>query len=59
MKIEYGYDRSVRSWNIVVLDSEGNIVASSYVGDIKGCKYEIEIFKKEYNIKEVIKIKAY
>ena len=35
MKIEYGYDRHVRSWCILVLDSEGNQIDSSYVGDKK------------------------
>lgn len=59
MKIEYGYDRSVRSWCIVLIDNKGNIIASSYVGDKASCKYEIETFKEEYKVTEVIKLKAY
>ena len=59
MKIEYGYDRSVKSWCIVVIDNECNIIASSYVGDKESCKFEIETFKNEYEITEVTKLKAY
>ena len=59
MKIEYGYDRHVRSWCILVLDSEGNQIDSSYVGDKKGLNYEINYLKEKYHIDKVIKIKAY
>lgn len=59
MQIEYGYDRKAKSWHTVVMDREGNIVESDYSGDLQGAKWAIEYFKKQYNITEVKKIKAY
>ena len=59
MKIEYGYDRTVKSWCIVLIDSDGNIIASSYAGNKESCKFEIETFKKDYKVTEVVKLKAY
>lgn len=57
--IEYGYDRSARSWCIIVLDKEGNQIVSSYVGDKEGLNAEIEYMTAEYNAEKIIKIKAY
>jgi hypothetical protein len=57
--IEYGYDRSARSWCILVLDKDGNQIASSYVGDKAGLKAELEYMAAEYNAEKTIKIKAY
>lgn len=59
MIIEYGYDRHVRSWNVVVMDPQGNIIASEYLGDMIGVKITIDELKKQYEIKDVRKIKAY
>ena len=59
MIIEYGYDRHVRSWNVVVIDQQGNIIKSDYVGNIEDVKITIEDFKKDYYITEIKKIKAY
>lgn len=59
MKIEFGYDRHIKSWNVVVLDDDNNEIESSYSGDMVGVKFDIEYFKKQYDIKSVEKIKAY
>lgn len=59
MIIEYGYDRHVKSWNVVVLDREGNIIASEYVGDMIGVNTTIKEFESQFEISEVKKIKAY
>lgn len=59
MIIEYGYDRHVRSWNVVVMDPQGNIIANEYLGDMIGVKITIDELKKQYEIKDVRKIKAY
>ena len=59
MKIEFGYDRHIKSWNVVVLDDNNNEIESSYSGDMVGVKFDIEYFKKQYDIKSVKKIKAY
>lgn len=59
MKIEYGYDRHVKSWNIILYDAEGNEIISEYYGDMVGVKLTIEEWKKEYNINKIEKIKAY
>ena len=59
MIVEYGYDRHVRSWNVVVIDQEGNIVASDYLGTMADVKITIEDFKRQYEIIQVKKIKAY
>lgn len=57
--IEYGYDKTVRSWCILVRDKDGNQVASSYVGDKDGLKFELEYLRIEYKAEKIIKIKAY
>lgn len=57
--IEYGYDRTARSWCILVIDNDGNQISSSYVGDKDGLKIELEYLRKEYRAEKVIKIKAY
>lgn len=57
--IEYGYDRTARSWCILVRDKDGNQIASSYVGDKDGLKFELDYLSTEYNAKKKIKIKAY
>jgi hypothetical protein len=57
--IEYGYDRSKRSWCIVVFDEKCIELTSSYVGDKEGLKHELEYLKKQYNVEEVYKIKPY
>lgn len=57
--IEYGYDRAARSWCILVRDKDGNQIASSYVGDKDGLKFELDYLSTEYNAKKKIKIKAY
>lgn len=59
MKIEFGYDKHIKSWNVVVLDDDNNEIESSYSGDMVGVKFDIEYFKKQYDIKSVEKIKAY
>ena len=59
MIIEYGYDKHIKSWNVVVLDEQGNEIESTYNGDMVGVKFDIEFFKKQYNITKVEKIKAY
>ena len=59
MIIEYGYDRHVKSWNVVVLDREGNIIVSEYVGDMIGVNTTIKEFESQFEISEVKKIKAY
>ena len=59
MKIEFGYDRHIKSWNVVVLDDNNNVIESSYIGDMVSVQFEIEYFKKQYDIKSVEKIKAY
>ena len=57
--IEYGYDRAARSWCILVLDKDGNQIASSYVGDKAGLKAELEYMAAEHKAEKTIKIKAY
>lgn len=57
--IEYGYDRTARSWCILVRDKDGNQIASSYVGDKDGLKFELDYLGTEYKAKKKIKIKAY
>lgn len=57
--IEYGYDRTARSWCILVRDKDGNQIASSYVGDKDGLKFELDYLSTEYKAKKKIKIKAY
>ena len=57
--IEYGYDRTARSWCILVRDKDGNQIASSYVGDKDGLKFELEYLRTEYRAEKIIKIKAY
>lgn len=57
--IEYGYDRTARSWCILVFDKDGIQIASSYVGDNKGLKFELDYFRTEYKAEKIIKIKAY
>lgn len=57
--IEYGYDRAARSWCILVIDKDGNQIASSYVGDKDGLKFELEYFNNKYRAEKIIKIKAY
>lgn len=57
--IEYGYDRTARSWCILVFDKDGNQIASSYVGDKAGLKAEVKYMAAEYNAEKTIKIKAY
>ena len=59
MRIEYGYDRSVRAWNVVVIDDEGNIIESSYEGNVKDAIFEANYFSDMYNINEIKKIKSY
>lgn len=59
MTIEYGWDRHVQSWCVMVLDDEHYEVESSYVGNKVSRDWQIEYFKEKYNIDEVIKIKAY
>ena len=59
MVIEYGYDRHVKSWNIILFDDNGNEILSEYYGDMVGIKFTIEEWKKEYSISKVVKIKAY
>lgn len=59
MYIEYGYDRSLRSWCTIVFDKNGNQIECAYDGNINSRNWTIEFFKKEYNITKVIKIKAY
>lgn len=59
MTIEYGYDKKVKCWCVIVLDNEHNEVENSYSGNLHDAKWDIEYFKKQYDIKEVIKIKAY
>lgn len=57
--IEYGYDRHYRSWVIIVFDEQGNQVDCEYVGN-KSCRdCIINMFKEEYNTKDVRKVKAY
>ena len=57
--IEYGYDRHVQSWCVMVLDEKRNEITSSYVGNLHDAKVEIEYFKEEYKPATVTKIKAY
>ena len=57
--IEYGYDRGERSWCILVIDKDGNQIASSYIGDKDGLKYELDFLRKEHKAEKIIKIKAY
>lgn len=58
-KITYGYDRHVRSWCIIVEDENGYEIESHYIGTKEECKHWIEELKKERDITEVIKYKAY
>lgn len=57
--ITYGYDRSARSWCIIVEDQEGNEIESSYLGTKEGCLKEIESLKAKYGISATKKYKAY
>ena len=59
MRITYGYDRSERSWCIIVLDEEGNEVESCYLGTKEGCMRWVSEYKKEYGTEDVVKYKAY
>lgn len=59
MKIEYGYDKHVRSWNIIVLDENGNEVDSQYVGNREDVNIIIKDFMEDYKTTDVKKIKAY
>lgn len=57
--ITYGYDRSAKSWCIIVEDQEGNEIESSYLGTKEGCLKEVEAFKEKYEITATKKYKAY
>lgn len=59
MKIEYGYDKHVRSWNICVFDENGVEVASQYVGNREDANIVIADFMEDYKTTDVKKIKAY
>ena len=61
LKIEYGYDRRLKSWCIIVFDEVGNEIESSYVGNKADRDYELQYFSNEYNVdpSNIIKIKAY
>ena len=57
--ITYGYDRSAKSWCIIVEDQEGNEIESSYLGTKEGCLKWIDFFKEKYGITATKKYKAY
>lgn len=59
MRIEYGYDMHVKSWNICVFDDNDDEVASEYVGNLHDCQIVINDFKEEYHTNNVKKVKAY
>ena len=59
MIIEYGYDRKVKSWCTIVFDENHNQIDCAYDGNTVSRDFSIEFFKKEYNITEVRKVKAY
>lgn len=55
-KIVYWYDRHTRNWIVQVKDENGYEMDYSYSGNKISRDFEIECFKKEYNLTIVEKL---
>ena len=54
MRIEYGWDKHIRSWNLVVIDENDDIIISEYVGDMISINYLIDYYTSKHNICNVM-----